>query len=440
MGGGTHSDAKDRRGPAGRAGLANDETPDRRPCRPPPRVRSRSSHGAAAAVHSAAAAPLPAQTTARPRLHGDDHPAVDRDPVAGGIFSLVQVTSDAVDGLQGAIREAVPTAVAPTPVGSESGSLLRTKEFKAALAKLPAGDIHMIRVAPERIDAQVGDGQRCDSCRCAPTAASPSDHAGTGYRRPVKVNSAAPARIVRTAARRAGRDPADVSYLVLSRFGDKAEWQLFFTDGLHFSASATARRFVASAEPEEYIRTYLIAERIRGAQPSPFRGRRLPHRARQRRGDSPRQFCWRVRQPDRRDRAVRRRRRRRANLGGRDVRSRSPPAAAGGDGARETERDRRHPAGARRRQPDARQRRTRTRSRTAPAQGRTSTWWRRSCARACTTSPRTSTASCATARASRRRAGLARAQGIEITGAVGDPNVALGAIEDELRRSAPTRC
>ena len=55
--------------------------------------------------------------------------------VAGGFFSLVQVTSDAVDGLQGAIREVVPTAVAPTPVGSESGSLLRTKEFKAALSR-----------------------------------------------------------------------------------------------------------------------------------------------------------------------------------------------------------------------------------------------------------------------------------------------------------------
>ena len=39
--------------------------------------------------------------------------------VAGGIFSLVQVTGDAVDGLEGAIREAVPTAVAPTPVGTE---------------------------------------------------------------------------------------------------------------------------------------------------------------------------------------------------------------------------------------------------------------------------------------------------------------------------------
>ena len=33
----------------------------------------------------------------------------------------------------------------------------------------------------------------------------------------------------------------------------------------------------------------------------------------------------------------------------------------------------------------------------------------------------------------------ARVQGLEITGKVGDPNIALGAIEDELRLQAPTR-
>ncbi len=163
--------------------------------------------------------------------------------VAGGIFSLVQVTSNAVDGLEGAIREAVPTAVAPPPVGTEQGSLLRTKDLKAALAKLPSGDIHMIRVAPDRIDAQVSSGGkmqlvqvRADGGVTKVTTPAPS------IGDPVKVNSAAPARIVRTAARRAGRDPGDVNYLVLSRFGDQAQWQLFFTDGLHFSASSSGKK------------------------------------------------------------------------------------------------------------------------------------------------------------------------------------------------------
>ncbi len=163
--------------------------------------------------------------------------------VAGGIFSLVQVTSDAVDGIEGAIREAVPTAVAPAPEGTEQGSLLRTRDLRAALAKLPSGDILLIRVAPARIDAQIADGRQMKIVQVradggVTTVTSPVSNPG----RPVRVDPAAPARIVRTAARRAGRDPSDVSYLVLTRFGPRAEWQLFFGDGLHFSASASGRK------------------------------------------------------------------------------------------------------------------------------------------------------------------------------------------------------
>ena len=163
--------------------------------------------------------------------------------VAGGIFSLVQVTGDAVDGLEGAIRNAVPTAVAPTPVGTESGSLLRSKDLKAALAKLPPGEIRLIRVAPDRIDAQVTSNGRTQLVQVTAggdvrTVTTPTSIPGDA----VKVNSAAPARIVRTAARRSGRDPSSVSYLVLASFGDKAEWQLFFDDGLHYSASANGKK------------------------------------------------------------------------------------------------------------------------------------------------------------------------------------------------------
>jgi hypothetical protein len=162
--------------------------------------------------------------------------------MAGGIFSVIQVTGDAVDGLEGAIRNAVPTTVA-TPKGTESGSLLRAKDLKAALAKLPAGEIRLLRVAPERIDAQVTSGGKTQLVQVTAggdvsTVTTPTSIPGNA----VKVNSAAPARIVRTATRRAKRDAADVSYLVLARFGDQAEWQLFFADGLHYSASADGRK------------------------------------------------------------------------------------------------------------------------------------------------------------------------------------------------------
>jgi len=163
--------------------------------------------------------------------------------VAGGIFSVVQVTGGAVEGLEGAIRNAVPTAVAPTPVGTESGSLLRAKDLKAALAKLPPGEIRLIRVAPDRIDAQVSSGGKTQLVQVTAdggvsTVTTPTSIPGD----PVKVNSAAPARIVRTAARRSRRDPSTVNYLVLTGFGGKAEWQLFFDDGLHYSASANGKK------------------------------------------------------------------------------------------------------------------------------------------------------------------------------------------------------
>jgi hypothetical protein len=131
---------------------------------------------------------------------------------------------------------------APPPEADEPGSLLRAKELRAALAKLPRGDVKLLRVAPERIDAQVAGGGQMKLVQVradggVTTVTTPASIPGE----PVRVNPAAPARIVRTATRRAGRDAGDVAYLVLARFGPRAQWQLFFDDGLHFSASASGR-------------------------------------------------------------------------------------------------------------------------------------------------------------------------------------------------------
>lgn len=163
--------------------------------------------------------------------------------VGAGAFFTLNEAEDAIDGIKGAIREAVPTAVAPPQEGTAEGSLLRTRDLRAALAKLPAGDVLLLRVAPERIDAQIADGNEMKIVQVradggVTTVTAPVGSPG----RPVKVDPAAPARIVRTATRRANRDPSDVSYLVLTRFGPRAEWQLFFTDGLHFSASASGKK------------------------------------------------------------------------------------------------------------------------------------------------------------------------------------------------------
>ena len=57
----------------------------------------------------------------------------------------------------------------------------------------------------------------------------------------MRVNAQAPARIVRTAARRAGRRAGSVSYLVLLDLGGRSVWQLVFDDGLRYTANASGR-------------------------------------------------------------------------------------------------------------------------------------------------------------------------------------------------------
>jgi hypothetical protein len=161
----------------------------------------------------------------------------------GGVTSVLQAGSDAFDEIESAVRDAtadaVPTAVAPAPTGVESGSLLRPAALKAALAKLPSKQVQTLRVAPERIDAQVYVGGKMHVVRVRSDGGVsdvPTPLSGGGKRS--RVDASAPNRIVRTAAKRAGRSPSRVSYLVL--LGN--EWQLFFDDGLHYSASANGRK------------------------------------------------------------------------------------------------------------------------------------------------------------------------------------------------------
>ena len=124
----------------------------------------------------------------------------------------------------------------------EGGSLLRASAFAAALKGLPAGDVEMLRLTPGELDAQVIVDGRRHSVRVSASGRVLDVPAPGGARTtPVRVDPRAPARIIRTAARRADRRPSDVNYLVLMRLGGRPQWQLFFKDGLHFSASAGGR-------------------------------------------------------------------------------------------------------------------------------------------------------------------------------------------------------
>jgi hypothetical protein len=160
----------------------------------------------------------------------------------GGATIALNAGGDALDSFQASIGNANKDAdSAATPSGGTT--LLRSAALKAALAKLPAGDIELLRVAPERINANVIVKGRMHVVQVTAggdvTNIKTSAPGGGKY---VKVNSAAPMRILRTAARRAGKRPASVSYLVLLNILDKDEWQLYFDDGTHFSAGANGKQ------------------------------------------------------------------------------------------------------------------------------------------------------------------------------------------------------
>jgi len=157
-----------------------------------------------------------------------------------GAATVLQAGSDALDRFEGAVRDAVPTTAG---TGGSGESLIRSAALKAALRKLPAGDVELLRVAPERINANVIVDGRMHVVQVTAggevsDVATPAKGSGDA----VRVNASAPSRIAQTAARRAGRRPGSVSYLVVMSIGGKPEWQLFFDDGLHFSASASGKK------------------------------------------------------------------------------------------------------------------------------------------------------------------------------------------------------
>jgi hypothetical protein len=160
--------------------------------------------------------------------------------VVGGATTALQAGSGAINDFQSAVRDATARAVpAQTPTGVGSGSLLRPAALKTALAKLPSRQFQTLRIAPERIDAQVyvkGKMHVVDIRADGTVSDVATPVGGSGKR--LRVDARAPSRIVRTAAKRAGRSPSRVSYLVL--LGN--EWQLFFDDGLRYSASANGRK------------------------------------------------------------------------------------------------------------------------------------------------------------------------------------------------------
>ncbi len=163
----------------------------------------------------------------------------------------VAVSAGAIEAGRRAIddfRSALPSPdsavrAAPQPRGLGARSLLRPGALQTALARLPDGRLVSLRVAPERIDAQIARGGRFHLVQVTSDARVTDSEAPVSSRQPgLRVDAAAPSRLVRVAARRSGRSATRVSYLVLLRIGDATEWHLYFDDGMHYAANSAGRR------------------------------------------------------------------------------------------------------------------------------------------------------------------------------------------------------
>jgi hypothetical protein len=174
--------------------------------------------------------------------------------IVAGITAAVIVgiggkeSSSSVGGISVGSRIELPTgATAPQSGHAQppSRSLIDPTAVAGALRKLRGhGRLRLLRVASDRIDAQLitGAGALRNMQVTADGAVRDLGAAGSGLGGlPTipfsQVDPAAPERIVRTAARRAGRKPSRVDYLVWLMLSNGQSWNVYFKpDGLHFSA------------------------------------------------------------------------------------------------------------------------------------------------------------------------------------------------------------
>ena len=174
--------------------------------------------------------------------------------IVGGIVALVVGALGGKDDRTTVGNAAATTPQAPPATQQATGgyatppkpaSLLRARVLADALARLHGrGALRLLRVAPDRVDAQLVTGtgglrnvQVTNTGQVRDFGTGGSGVAGLPTIPFGQVDSTAPARLVRTAVARSGRSPSRVDYLVLLMLGTGQSWNLYFKpDGLHFAA------------------------------------------------------------------------------------------------------------------------------------------------------------------------------------------------------------
>jgi hypothetical protein len=140
--------------------------------------------------------------------------------------------------VEGGLEDAVIGPSEPAPAGLEGDSLIRRANFGKALNVMRdsgLGRPAMLRVAADRIDATLlGEGNRMHVVQVRPdlslrelSAQDASPSVALQYK---QIDPAAPERLTRAGAKRAGVQPRTIDYLVLTA-GDARTWGAYFKGG-----------------------------------------------------------------------------------------------------------------------------------------------------------------------------------------------------------------
>jgi hypothetical protein len=168
--------------------------------------------------------------------------------VSVGAVVVPALVGVATDEVTNRLDDLVPPAVA-APVGLEGKSLIRRANFGDAVATLRAADLGrplQLRLAPERIDATLVDA-RGNVHQVQLTFDGDLQELGTGAGaagaptiRFDRIDPSAPERLVRRGARRVGRSPGSINYLVLGS-GPGLPWGAYFKRGEIVQGDARGR-------------------------------------------------------------------------------------------------------------------------------------------------------------------------------------------------------
>lgn len=135
-----------------------------------------------------------------------------------------------------------PPVPGPAPTGLTGRSMLRPDNLRHAISQLrsgPGARLKFLRVAPDRVDAQlVASADRLELLQVTPDSDEPTRVAVSSGSLPVSdtlplgaVDPAAPARLIRTAARRAHVRPGSAQYAVLLPLAGKPRWTVVLGEG-----------------------------------------------------------------------------------------------------------------------------------------------------------------------------------------------------------------